>query len=118
MLCKFSRSTDSADWTCSDCGATARASLSEPPRAWCGASEGPPPVVDVTIDGMLSPTGRRNIERCRAADCGLMLEVEGLVRCVGMPGSKCQWLTTWASCLNGEREFPSGGSDCPHWQPG
>lgn len=62
------------------------------------------------IVSRLTSAGVARLQRCREAHCGMMLPVEGSIRCVGMPGSKCQWIAAWADRLNGEWV-------CPHWLP-
>jgi hypothetical protein len=57
----------------------------------------------------LTPAGVDNLQRCREAECKMMLPVEGSMRCVGMPGSRCQWIAAWAERLNDE------GWECPHY---
>lgn len=63
----------------------------------------------------LTPYGVDRLQRCRAAKCRLMLPVDGFVQCVGMSGGKCQWISEWTACLNGNKPFPNGTEDCSHW---
>ncbi len=115
MYCAFHRTAPAGTWICKECGDTAKAAYVEPPIAWCKASPEPMPRPAVGIEAILTEHGRNRLELCRAANCGMMLDVEGRIACVGMPGSRCTWLATWAACLNGEREFGCGGDVCPHW---
>lgn len=59
----------------------------------------------------LTPSGIDRLQQCRDSHCKLMLPVEGSIRCVGMPGSKCQWIAEWAKRLN-DAEWT-----CLHWNP-
>lgn len=67
------------------------------------------------IVSRLTPAGVDRLGRCRAAECGLMHQVDGGATCVGMGGKKCGWLGKWAACLNGTTSFPNGDLECPHW---
>jgi hypothetical protein len=64
----------------------------------------------------LTPAGVDNLQRCRAADCGLIHQVGAQMACVGMGGGKCCWGKKWVDCLNGTTPFPNGTPDCPHWK--
>lgn len=63
----------------------------------------------------LSVKGAERLQRCRDAQCKLMLDVEGMMTCTGMGGRKCEWTKKWAARLNGESAFPNGTVDCPLW---
>lgn len=114
VLCQFVN--DGGRWVCQWCKRPTRSS--RPPVRQCrvmvasvvGAQCSLAPAVS-----RLTPTGVDRLRRCRAASCGLMLQVEGSTRCVGMPGSKCQWLGEWVARLNSDAEFGCGGNECPHW---
>lgn len=58
----------------------------------------------------LTPPGVDRLQLCRAAECKLMLPVEGSIRCTGMGGGKCTWIGKWADRLN------DGKWTCPHWK--
>jgi len=64
----------------------------------------------------LTPDGLTRLDRCRAANCGMMHRVNGAITCVGMQGKKCGWQAKWIRCLNREEEFGCGGYNCPHWK--
>lgn len=51
------------------------------------------------------------LDRCRQAQCGLLLanKADGQMVCVGR-GRPCAWLRNWAA-------FLCGWQDCPHWKP-
>jgi hypothetical protein len=59
------------------------------------------------IVSRLTPDGRRRLQRCREADCGLLHRVHDQITCTGC-GKPCEQLSNWARLLNGE-------DDCPHW---
>ncbi len=56
----------------------------------------------------LTPGSVARLQRCRAAECGLMHTVGGQMTCTGMPGKKCEKTTRWAELLNSD-------TDCPLW---
>ena len=63
----------------------------------------------------LSDGGLENLQRCRGANCGLVVVMGNAVACTGMQGKSCEWRKKWFECLNGERLFPNGDSKCPFW---
>jgi hypothetical protein len=102
-------------WVCQQCG-TVLAQIAAPTNCRECQSEAisrpyEPLDPEAVILSRLTPTGVDRLQRCRAAECRLMLEVEGSMRCVGMPGSKCQWIAAWAKRLNDVAWV------CPHWLP-
>ena len=131
MYCDFRRTAPAGTWTCVHCRDTARATYTEPPIAWCKASNEPMPALGDDPDGQLlrvswdctpcplapilhaapattNPTAYvSRLHRCLAADCKLIHRVDSRIVCVGR-GHRCQWLGEWARFLAGEDE-------CPHW---
>jgi len=55
----------------------------------------------------LTPEGLAGLDRCRAADCGLMHVHGAKMVCVGR-GKSCEWLNLWAAWLN-------SGRHCKQW---
>ena len=109
-------------WECPSCGNIVRG-YGVPLKCQCNialamgmriCSIEPPCPMSVVV--RLTRHGVNRLQRCRASNCGLMHIVDGTMRCVGMRGSKCQWISNWAACLNGETPFPNGEPDCPHWE--
>ena len=90
-------------------------------RILCGCSQAsnlrviqsPPSCPFAAILGQLTPAGVDRLQRCRAAGCGLIHQVDGHTTCVGMGGTKCGWLARWAACLNGTKLFPNGTERLP-----
>lgn len=108
--CRFGDRNRDGTWTCLLCRRVARPTT-QPPHRRCktlaivqahGCPFGP-------IVQRLTPEGLARLDRCRAANCGLMHKHNGNMVCVGR-GKSCEWLGLWAAWLN-------SGRGCLHWLP-
>lgn len=109
--------SDGDGFVCTDCGKPSRVKC----RRICRTTAREPGTAKPLIERMLTPHGTERLQRCRAANCGMMHAtrkncqgIEGQVVCVGqgsrVKGREAEWLQAWADLLNGEQ-------DCPLWLP-
>jgi hypothetical protein len=115
--CHFTTQDDTGRWICSKCGRSSGRPRNTPPVRMCLMAIHHQSACSMhEIVAVLTPYGVDRLQKCREADCGLMHDVNGTIRCVGMGGGKCTWIGKWAKCLNGETPFPNGENECPHWE--
>lgn len=103
-------------WICGRCGKPSISKRPRPPLRQCrlGVAEtrAAEPCPLSAILHAAPPTADpaayvARLTRCRAANCGLLHLVDGVMKCVGR-GRSCEWLGEWA-------RFLAGTDDCPHW---
>lgn len=119
MLCIFQADDEDSAWVCQICHHRSRIRNGKPaPTRVCSRLRIVPlgsPCPMRAVVSRLTSAGVDRLQRCRAAECGLMHVVDGHTACVGMGGGKCGWVAKWSACLNGDQPFPNGANDCPHW---
>lgn len=116
MYCNFQRKSANNIWRCHECGATAKASYTEPPRAWCKASEqtaaeyfrhGTCVAAEYIcpfhrLVSSLTPGGIDRLQQCRRISCDQLRTNSGVALCGKLTGSQCKALGRFVEFLNGD----------------
>ena len=119
MYCEFTIQKETGRWLCVRCDRLTKYIHRTPPKRRCHNADFPlhreVSCSFHTLVIRLTPHGVDRLQQCRTSGCNMIRRIEGTSRCVGMRGSKCEWIGNWVACLNGETPFPNGEPNCPFW---